>query len=830
MVMKNQHKRYTPHKLQTKVHTLQHELDTKEQALEALRQQVAHLESQQLAYKAHRSELRLLWHAMNQSASSIVITDINGRIEYVNPYFTELTGYRLDEVYGERPNVLKSGYTTDSEYAHLWKTITAGEQWSGEFHNRKKNGDYYWERAVISPVINEQGEITHFVAIKEDITQRKAIEDALRQSETRFRTLVNSMDDIVFTLDLEQRHTGVYGGWIQKHNFTVERFLGKTAREILGEEAAQMHEAINAQVLEGISIAYEWTDNEQVIHTSLSPLRDSSGAITGIVGIGRDITHMKQFERQLRESERFARATVDALSAHIAILDENGVILSVNAAWRAFAIANGAALNTIEAGANYIKVLESISPTSYDAPIAQAVLTGIRAVLEGKQPLFITEYPCYTAKGEQWFLMRVTRFAGDGPIRVVVAHENITERVLAEQRLFNNNLHLETLVTDRTAQLSRLNDRMNTVLNNVSNPVLLVDADGRIDITNPAFNHTLGYEVDELFGHELWVIFDEAYRPIVQERFAALRKPTVLTTKPMQVRLLTKDQRLIDAEVSLGRSNTKDEHVVCTLYDISHLKEVERVKDEFTSMVSHELRTPISSIVLSVGTMQRHYDKMTDEQRLQKLKQISEQAQTLTDLATSILDVARFDTRHDKRNTNVVNVERAMRDAVAEITTQVESKNQTLKVEVANSRLTVLGEHADILRVWRNLLSNAVKYTPENGHITVQLYGACAPDPSSFAQESDLFLGQLPGDITSGNYIIGVVQDDGHGMSSKDLEHLFTRFFRGWATGTSITGTGLGLALVRDVLRLYGGDITVSSTVDAGSTFCFWLPTHIHEG
>lgn len=817
-------KPYTFRNLQKKIQTLQHQLDTKDQVVEALRQRITHLENQQLMYQSRQSELRLLWHAMNQSASSIVITDIEGRIQYVNPYFTELTGYRLDEVYGEKPNILKSGYTTEDEYNRLWQAITSGEKWSGEFHNRKKNGDLYWEYATISPVTNEQGDITHFVAIKEDITRRKAVEEALRESEIRFRTLVNSMEDIVFTLDLNQRYTGVYGGWLKKNNLTADVFLGKTSRQVFGDEIANVHEAINAQVLQGISIAYEWNNNGQVIHTSLSPLRDSSGVISGIVGIGRDITPLKDIEIQLRESERFARATVDALSAHIAILDENGVILSVNEAWREYAETNNANLSAVSTGVNYLKVLESIDPASNDAPMAQAVFKGIQAVLQGQQSMFSIEYPCHTTKQKHWFLMRVTRFTGEGTVRAVVAHENVTERVLAEQRVLNNNLQLETLVTERTAQLRRLNDRMNMVLNSVSNPVLLIDSDGLIDITNPAFNQTLGYETDELFRTPLWNIFDEPYQRVVKEHFDALRRHDTNLTKPLQVHLITKDNRLIDAEVSLGRSNNKDEHIVCTLYDISHLKEVERVKDEFISMVSHELRTPISSIVLSVGTMQQHYARMTDEQRHRKLTQISEQAHTLTELATSILDVSRFDVRQGKRGTDMVDVARALHDSVAEISGQAESKNQTITIDVINSRVTVAGEHSDILRIWRNLLNNAVKYTPENGSISAKLFGACAPDPCPQRALLDTFADRLPDDIHTGRYIIGMVQDNGHGISQEDMGQLFTRFFRGWATGTNINGTGLGLALVRDLLHLYGGDIAVNSALDAGSTFCFWLP------
>ena len=119
--------------------------------------------------------VRKLSMAIEQSPISVVITDPSGQIEYVNPKFTELTGYSSAEAVGQNPRVLKSGETSAEEYANLWRTIQAGEQWTGEFHNKKKNGKLYWELAVISPVFDENGKIAHFVAIKEDISERKRV-------------------------------------------------------------------------------------------------------------------------------------------------------------------------------------------------------------------------------------------------------------------------------------------------------------------------------------------------------------------------------------------------------------------------------------------------------------------------------------------------------------------------------------------------------------------------------------------------------------------------------------------------------------------------------
>jgi PAS domain S-box-containing protein len=127
--------------------------------------------------------IRHLSSAVEQSPVSIVITDLTGAIEYVNPKFTQLSGYTLAEVRGHNPCVLKGDNTSDDEYRRLWELITQGREWRGEFHNRKKNGDFYWESASISPIVDGNGRITHFLAVKLDITERKALEEQFRQAQ-----------------------------------------------------------------------------------------------------------------------------------------------------------------------------------------------------------------------------------------------------------------------------------------------------------------------------------------------------------------------------------------------------------------------------------------------------------------------------------------------------------------------------------------------------------------------------------------------------------------------------------------------------------------------
>lgn len=143
-------------------------------------------------------------------------------------------------------------------------------------------------------------------ALTKEVARRKTTESALKVSETMFRSLVSSMDDIVYTLDKKQRHVGVFGHWMERLNLTPEMFIGKTATDLFGGEEARVHIEANLRALTGESVEYEWSalqgGERQYFQTSLSPLRTAGGTVQGIVGVGRNITARKRMEEQLAES------------------------------------------------------------------------------------------------------------------------------------------------------------------------------------------------------------------------------------------------------------------------------------------------------------------------------------------------------------------------------------------------------------------------------------------------------------------------------------------------------------------------------------------------
>ena len=136
--------------------------------------------------KMDEEELLKLQRAVEQSPSIVVITDTKPRVEYVNRKFTELTGYSLDEVRGKNPSMWKGGDKTEKEYKQMWDMLLAGQEWRGEFQNKKKNGALYWESVLLSPVRSTAGSITHFIAMKEDITEKKVTDAELHASESKY--------------------------------------------------------------------------------------------------------------------------------------------------------------------------------------------------------------------------------------------------------------------------------------------------------------------------------------------------------------------------------------------------------------------------------------------------------------------------------------------------------------------------------------------------------------------------------------------------------------------------------------------------------------------
>jgi PAS domain S-box-containing protein len=256
--------------------------------------------------KKTEAELRKLSRAVEQSPSTVIITDTKGEIEYANPKFTSITGYNIEEVIGKTPSILKSGYTSRQEYAKLWQTISSGQEWRGTFRNRKKSGDLYWESASISSIKNEKGEVTHYIGVKEDITARKKTEEALKESEEKFRQIADTIHDIFWM-------TSPDGSEVIYINPSFEKLWGVSSealykdsslwmKPILFEDRGMVQEMFTYDRLTKGEFDVEFRilnakGNVSWIHAVGYPIRNNKGEVYRISGIASDITKFKEIDR-----------------------------------------------------------------------------------------------------------------------------------------------------------------------------------------------------------------------------------------------------------------------------------------------------------------------------------------------------------------------------------------------------------------------------------------------------------------------------------------------------------------------------------------------------
>jgi diguanylate cyclase (GGDEF)-like protein/PAS domain S-box-containing protein len=373
----------------------------------------------------------------------------------VNEMFLQTLGFSRAEVIGKQSTNLEL-FADPNQRSLIVEKIQQDKMVRGvEVLVKTKNGAV--RNGLFSADIIYLGKNQCLLTTLVDITEHKQAEKALRESEEKYRTVAN------FTYDWEAWHAP--DGECLYISKSCERISGYTAEQFLADSKLVLkitHPEDLERVTEHFDTATSCCQGEDAqldfrIITLSGEMRwvshhcttvySQEGLCLGRRESNRDITSRKQAEEALRESERFARATVNSMTGEIAILDENGVIIDVNHAWSQLAQHNAPDPAAVCEGANYLAVCDSAYGN--DAVYAKAIAEGIRGVIQGKQSEFSLEYHCCSSdpadKEHNWFNAKITRFTGDGPVRAVVAHENINTRKLAEDRIQQQNVYLSVL-------------------------------------------------------------------------------------------------------------------------------------------------------------------------------------------------------------------------------------------------------------------------------------------------------------------------------------------------------------------------------------------------
>ncbi len=393
-------------------------------------------------------QLRIFMCAVDQNPTAIMITNIDGIIEYVNPMFTEVTGYSFKEIVGKNPRVLKTDHTTAEEYASLWQTIKSGKNWHGKFYNRKKNGDFFWETISITPVINKMGGITHFVATMEDLTFRQVVEETLEKERRLLRAVVDNIPDQIFVHDRECRF--VLNNLSDAHVIGVNDpalLQGKSDMDFYPPELAARYQENDRQVME--------TDQPLVVEEEPSvtasgqkrwvnaikvPFHDNQGNVIGLVGIARDVTKRKLAEDELFKSRQMLQLVVENIPMLVYWKDNNLVYMGCN---QAFASQMGLASPADIVGKTDFDLPWKASAPQFREEEQQIILTD-------SPTLGVEESSFRPGSAQVWGRTnKIPLHDRDGKvIGLLVTSEDITERRLAEQEIEKANEKLISWVSD----------------------------------------------------------------------------------------------------------------------------------------------------------------------------------------------------------------------------------------------------------------------------------------------------------------------------------------------------------------------------------------------
>jgi PAS domain S-box-containing protein len=621
------------------------------------------------------------------------------------------------------------------------------------------------------------------------------VNEALAASELRYRRLFETAKDGILILDAESGMVvDVNPFLVELLGFSREAFIGKKLWELgffkdivanqdhfaeLQQQRYIRYEDKPLETAEGRRIDVEFVSNVYLVNRQ------------NVIQCNiRDITARKRTEAALKESERFAQATLDALSEHIAVLDDAGTIIAVNRAWRAFAESNLPLVSDINPGTNYLAVCDGArGPYAEDAA---AVAAGIRAVISGARSAFELEYPCHSPETKRWFVCRVSRFPGPGTVRVVVAHENITER----------------------KQSGEVNARLAMAVEQVAETIVVTDADANILYANPAFETTTGYTREEAIGRNpRFLKSGKQDADFYRRMWAVLGSGEVWRGHFINQR---KDGTRYeeDASISPVRDTAgKVVNYVAAKRDVTHEVQLEDQLRQAQKMdavgrlaggVAHDFNNLLMSIM---GYAELCREEIAPDHPIREwLNEITREAQRSAEITRQLLAFARKQVIAPR----VLDLNDAVAGMLKMLRRLIGEDINLAWLPGANLRPVKL-DPSQVDQILANLCINARDAIAGVGKITLET-GNTVIDATTRASHADA----IPG-----AYVFLAVGDTGAGMSPEILAQIFEPFFTTKGIGK---GTGLGLATVYGIAKQNHGFIYAYSEPGRGATFKIYLP------
>jgi diguanylate cyclase (GGDEF)-like protein/PAS domain S-box-containing protein len=455
--------------------------------------------------------LRVLSRAIEQSPVMNVITDVNGVIEYVNPKFHEITGYASEEAIGKTTSILNADVHTKEFFTELWKTISSGREWHGEMCNRKKNGAIYWEYVSISPVRNDKGEITQYIASKEDITERKLVEKEKDEMRRNQQALLNAIQETTFLMEKDGTILVINEIGARRLKTRPEEMAGKKIFDYFPPKAVEARRLkFNEIALSGKPEIFEDERAERHYYNAIYPIFDEQGEVTRFAVYAADITQQhrqKLIDDTLSAINQQILQRVPPQKVLTAICQELAAAFHLEVAWLGRKEPNGSVTVLAAEGSatKYIEHLRIDSVRWDDTPQGQG--PGASAIRSGQTQAFRVDDPRF----QVW-----SRIALDNNLQSTLAIPLvIRNEMYGVFALYSSNPVLFD-APELVDQLNSVSKRicialesamdqqqvrlLSLALESAGNGILITDPQGKIQWANPAFSKLCGYSREELLG------------------------------------------------------------------------------------------------------------------------------------------------------------------------------------------------------------------------------------------------------------------------------------------------------------------------------------------
>ncbi len=742
-------------------------------------------------------EIIKLKTAIDQSLSSVVITNAKGTIEYVNTAFCTVTGYTQSEAIGKNPRILKTTFHKKSYYKYLWETISAGKTWYGEFRNRKKNGEFYWEKAIISPVFNAENKITHYIGIKDNITEEKKIQAALLKSEERHRIVSELTSDFMYSGKITASN-GLQFDWTSG---SLEKLSGYTVDEI-NSMPKGWHSIIYSDDLDNLILPeIKILSPKSNFHASYR-IKTKSGRLVWVtdylkkraeketyMGAIKDITHSREMEIALAESKQFLDSIIDNLPLGLHIFDPNGFTMRMNDTQMKYL-----GIHEKNIGIGEFNLLKDpvVKPLGMHDVFKKVFKEGQTINRE----LILDVFDPKTGRkknSDKRILDELVFpiFHESGKLNSVVAITNdITNRVLAEKRLKESELYQKAL------------------LKLIPDIILTFDREGILRNAYITGNHKIFLDTVEI---------DKHYTDIFPFRFCTIFKKNIdlaFSSNKMQTFEFTvsEDESEYFFETRLLESNKNELLVIIrdiTAYKLTEIElkkakeEAERAnhaKSAFIANISHEIRTPMNAVL---GFTELLFSRIEEPEHKSYLQSIKSSGNTLLSLLNDILDLSKIEAAKMDLRPVPVNLPGVFNELFHIFSLKANEKGIEFLIDIDdNIPDGLLFDELRLRQILLNLVDNAIKFT-EKG--IIHLVARKIRYSRDNGQQIELEI---------------KIKDTGIGISPDVQDSIFDAFRQqDDQDKKKYKGTGLGLAITKQLTELMNGKIHLDSVPRKGTTF-----------